>query len=45
MNKGPEWELYSVLQYALENRPTDPDEEEVAGLMWVLYWRLYENPK
>jgi isopentenyl-diphosphate delta-isomerase len=45
MNEGLEWEVCSVLQCTLDDRSMDPDEEEVAGLMWVPYERLYENPK
>ncbi|MEF8915581.1 NUDIX hydrolase [Natronomonas sp.] len=45
MNEGLEWEVCSVLQCTLDDLSMDPDEEEVAGLMWVPYERLYENPK
>jgi len=45
MDEGLEWEVCSVLQCTLEDVSLDPDEEEVAGLMWVPYRRLYENPK
>jgi len=34
-----------MLQCTLADRSMDLDEEEVAGLMWVLYRRLYENSK
>jgi len=45
LNDGLEWEVCSVLQCTLEDRTLDPDEEEVAGVMWVPYERLYENPR
>jgi isopentenyl-diphosphate delta-isomerase len=45
MNEGLEWEVCSVLQCTLEDRTLDPDEEEVAGLLWVPYRRLYEHPE
>ena len=45
MNEGLEWEVCAVLQLTLEDTTLDPDEEEVAGLMWVPYERLYEHPK
>ncbi|MFB6308507.1 MAG: NUDIX domain-containing protein [Haloarculaceae archaeon] len=45
MNEGLEWEVCAVLQATLHDRTLDPDPEEVAGLMWVPYERLRENPK
>ena len=45
MNEGVEWEVCSVLQCTLQDRELDPDEAEVAGLMWVPYERLHEHPK
>ena len=45
LDDGLEWEVCSVLQCTLENRTLDPDESEVAGVMWVPYGRLYEHPK
>ncbi|WP_135662548.1 NUDIX hydrolase [Halorhabdus rudnickae] len=45
MDEGLEWEVCSVLQATLTDRTLDPDPAEVAGLMWVPYERLYENPK
>ena len=45
LNDGLEWEVCSVLQCTLEDRTLDPDEEEVAGVMWVPYERLYEHPR
>ena len=45
LNDGLEWEVCSVLQCTLEDRTLDPDESEVAGVMWVPYERLHENPR
>ena len=45
MDEGLEWEVCSVLQCTLDSGGLDPDEEEVAGLMWVPYERLHENPR
>ncbi|QLD90903.1 NUDIX domain-containing protein [Natronomonas salina] len=45
MNEGVEWEVCSVLQCTLQDHELDPDEAEVAGLMWVPYQRLHEHPK
>ena len=45
LNDGLEWEVCSVLQCTLDDRTLDPDEDEVAGVMWVPYERLYENPR
>jgi isopentenyl-diphosphate delta-isomerase len=42
---GLEWEVCSVLQCTLDDRTLDPDESEVAGVMWVPYERLHEHPK
>jgi isopentenyl-diphosphate delta-isomerase len=44
-NEGIEWEVCSVLQATLTDRTLDPDPEEVAGIMWVPYERLHQNPK
>ena len=45
MDEGLEWEVCSVLQCTLDEPSLDPDEEEVAGLLWTPYRRLYENPR
>ncbi|MFO7927235.1 MAG: NUDIX hydrolase [Halobacteriota archaeon] len=45
LNDGLEWEICSVLQCTLDDRTLDPDEEEVAGVMWVPYERLHRNPR
>jgi len=44
-NAGLEHEVCAVLQLTLEDTSLDPDEEEVAGLMWVPYERLHEHPE
>jgi isopentenyl-diphosphate delta-isomerase len=44
-NEGIEHEVCAVLQVTLDDTDLDPDEEEVAGLMWVPYERLHDNPK
>ncbi len=44
-NAGVEHEVCSVLQLTLQDRTLEPDEEEVAGLLWVPYERLRENPE
>ncbi|WP_226010632.1 isopentenyl-diphosphate Delta-isomerase [Halomicrobium salinisoli] len=44
-NSGVEWEVCAVLQATLHDAALSPDPEEVAGLMWVPYERLHENPK
>jgi isopentenyl-diphosphate delta-isomerase len=45
LNEGVEWEVCSVLQCTLQDRTIQPDESEVAGVMWVPYDRLHENPR
>lgn len=44
-NAGLEHEVCAVLQLTLDDTSLDPDEEEVAGLMWVPYERLHEHPE
>lgn len=44
-NEGVEHEVCAVLKCTLDDRDLNPDEAEVAGLMWVPYERLHENPK
>jgi isopentenyl-diphosphate delta-isomerase len=44
-NAGVEHEVCAVLQVTLDDCSLDPDEEEVAGLMWVPYERLHEHPE
>jgi isopentenyl-diphosphate delta-isomerase len=45
LDEGLEWEVCAVLQCTLADVALDPDREEVAGLLWVPYERLYHNPK
>ncbi|WP_135828292.1 NUDIX hydrolase [Halorussus halobius] len=44
-NAGVEHEVCAVLKVTLDDRSLDPDEEEVAGLLWVPYERLHEHPE
>ncbi|MFC3956759.1 NUDIX hydrolase [Halovivax cerinus] len=44
-NAGVEHEVCAVLQLTLDDRSLDPDESEVAGVMWVPYDRLREHPE
>lgn len=43
--EGVEHEVCAVLKLTLHDTALDPDESEVAGLMWVPYERLYEHPE
>jgi isopentenyl-diphosphate delta-isomerase len=45
LDEGVEWEVCAVLKATLLDRSLAPDPAEVAGLMWVPYERLHENPK
>jgi isopentenyl-diphosphate delta-isomerase len=44
-NAGLEHEVCAVLKLTLDDTGLDPNEEEVAGLMWVPYERLHEHPE
>ena len=44
-DEGVEHEVCAVLKATLLDRTLDPDPEEVAGLMWVPYERLHDNPR
>jgi isopentenyl-diphosphate delta-isomerase len=44
-NAGLEWEVCAVLQVTLSDVSLDPDEEEIAGLLWVDYEHLHDNPE
>jgi isopentenyl-diphosphate delta-isomerase len=44
-NAGLEHEVCAVLQATLTDTTLDPNPEEVAGLMWVPYERLHDNPE
>ena len=43
--EGVEHEVCTVLKATLSDTTLDPDEAEVAGLLWAPYERLYENPR
>ena len=45
LNEGLEWEVCAVLKLTLEDLSMDPDEDEVAGLLWVDYEHLHEHPR
>ncbi|AGB15287.1 isopentenyldiphosphate isomerase [Halovivax ruber XH-70] len=44
-NAGLEHEVCAVLQLTLDDCELDPDESEVAGLMWLPYDRLQDHPE
>lgn len=44
-NDGVEWEVCAVLQCTLTDTTLNPDENEVGGIMWVPYERLYNHPR
>ncbi|ADD06282.1 isopentenyl-diphosphate delta-isomerase, type I [Natrialba magadii ATCC 43099] len=44
-NAGVEHEVCAVLKLTLADVTLDPNEEEVAGLLWVPYKRLADNPE
>jgi isopentenyl-diphosphate delta-isomerase len=44
-DEGVEYEVCAVLKATLVDTTLRPDPEEVAGLMWVPYQRLHENPR
>jgi isopentenyl-diphosphate delta-isomerase len=41
--EGVEHEVCAVLQVTLTDRSLDPDPEEVGGVLWAPYERLYHN--
>jgi len=43
--EGVEHEVCAVLKATLLDRTLDTDPEEVAGLLWAPYERLYEHPR
>ncbi|WP_459193765.1 NUDIX hydrolase [Halosimplex sp. J119] len=45
MDEGVEHEVCAVLKATLLDTSLDPDPEEVGGIMWVPYERLYEHPR
>jgi isopentenyl-diphosphate delta-isomerase len=44
-NEGLEWEVCAVLKVTLDDISLDPDEEEIAGLLWADYEHLHDNPE
>jgi len=44
-NAGLEWEVCAVLQVTLSDISLDPDDEEIAGLLWADYEHLHDNPE
>jgi len=44
-NEGLEWEVCTVLKVTLTDTTLDPDEDEIAGLLWADYEHLHDNPK
>lgn len=44
-NRGVEYEVCTVLKLTLDDTTLDPNEEEVAGLLWVPYERLQNHPQ
>jgi isopentenyl-diphosphate delta-isomerase len=45
LDEGLEYEVCTVLKVTLSDVTTNPDPEEVAGLLWVSYDDLHEHPK
>ena len=44
-NAGLEWEVCAVLKVTLSDISLSPDDEEIAGLLWVDYEHLHDNPE
>ena len=44
-NAGLEHEVCSVLKVTLDDTALDPDEEEIAGLLWAGYDHLHDHPE
>ncbi len=44
-NEGVEWEVCSVLKVTLDDISLDPDEDEIAGMLWVDYEHLHDHPR
>ncbi|PSQ65820.1 MAG: isopentenyl-diphosphate delta-isomerase [Halobacteriales archaeon SW_9_67_24] len=44
-DEGVEHEVCTVLKATLSDTDLDPDESEVAGLLWAPYEHLHENPR
>ena len=43
-NAGLEWEVCAVLKATLTDATLDPDEDEIAGLLWADYEHLHDHP-
>jgi len=43
-NEGVEWEVCAVLKVTLDEVAIDPDESEIAGLLWADYEHLHAHP-
>lgn len=43
-NAGVEWEVCAVLKVTLSDVSLDPDESEIAGLLWADYDHLGDHP-
>ena len=44
-NAGLEHEVCSVLKVTLDDATLDPDESEIAGLLWAEYDHLHDHPE
>jgi isopentenyl-diphosphate delta-isomerase len=44
-NAGVEYEVCAVLKVTLTDTTLSPDEDEVAGLLWVPYEHLHDHPE
>jgi isopentenyl-diphosphate delta-isomerase len=44
-NAGLEWEVCAVLKVTLDDISLDPDEDEIAGMLWVDYDHLHDHPE
>ena len=44
-NAGLEWEVCAVLKVTLDDISLDPDEDEIAGMLWVDYEHLHDHPE
>ena len=44
-NAGLEWEVCAVLKVTLDDTTVEPDEEEIAGMLWVDYDHLHDHPE
>jgi len=44
-NAGLEWEVCAVLKVTLQDVTLDPEEEEIAGMLWVDYEHIHEHPE